>query len=94
MGKVTCLSVSWGRCFFYSSDHRPAHFHVENTSDDWEIRVKIETTTATFLDYDYSFPSGETKRIRAKFEQDLMVLVSTHREALMNEWEQKVSKGN
>lgn len=94
MGKVDCLSVTWGSCYFNSSDHRPPHFHVECTSEDWEIRVMIETTTANALDYNFKFPKDRNEAIASKYEKELRVLVHNHRITLLKEWETKVSKGN
>lgn len=94
MGKVDCLSVTWGNCFFNSSDHRPPHLHVECTSEDWEIRVMIETTTADTLDYNFKFPKTRKDAIASKYQRELRALVVQHRTTLMQEWEAKVSKGN
>lgn len=94
MGKVDCLSVCWGKCFFNSSDHWPPHSHVECTSEDWEIRVMIETTTDSELDYNFKFPSTRKEAIFGRFQKELRTLVVEHREALMKEWETKVSRGN
>lgn len=93
MGKVDCLSVTWGNCFFYSSDHRPQHFHVECTSEDWEIRVMIETTTEGVLDYNFKFPKSRKEAIASKYQKELRALVVKYRETLMKEWTLKVSKG-
>ena len=93
MGQVDCLSVTWGSCFFNSSDHRPPHFHVECTSEDWEIRVMIETTTANALDYNFKFPTSRKVGINSTYQKELRALVVKHRETLMKEWESKVPKG-
>ena len=94
MGKVDCLSVTWGNCFFNSSDHRPPHFHVECTSEDWEIRVMIETTTRDTLSYNFKFPKNRKEGIASRYQKEMRTLVINRREILMKEWESKVSKGN
>ena len=70
MGKLDCLSVDWGNCFFNSSDHRPPHIHVESKSEDWEIRVMIETTTADQLDYNYKYPKDKKEPIDLNFKSN------------------------
>lgn len=94
MGKVDSFSLTWGYCYFNSSDHKPPHLHVECCSEDWEIRVMIETTTMDFLDYNFKYPKSRSQAISSKYEKDLKTLVHEHRIKLMKEWEIKVSKGN
>lgn len=94
MGKVSAFAVANLTLIFRSSDHHPPHFHVRNGLD-WEIRVYIDASTEeNGLAYDYKFPKNRSRKFRglsAAQEKELMERVVEHREALLTEWEQKVS---
>ena len=38
MPNVECFQIGGCRCWFYSDDHRPAHFHASSPGE-WEARV-------------------------------------------------------
>lgn len=89
MGKVDCLSVGKCECTFYSSDHRPAHFHVSNLQEGWGIRAYIETTTSDYLHYDFCYPKSK-QSINVKIEKEIRDKIVRNRDALLKEWSEKV----
>jgi hypothetical protein len=91
MGKVDCFVIPGLETFFLSHDpgHGP-HFHVRKRGD-WEIRIMIRSCTEGFLDYEVKFDLTK-KGVSGKEKALILQAVLTHREALLREWEQKVSR--
>ena len=89
MGKVDAFSIDGLRLWFNSSDHRPPHFHVKKPGD-WEIRVFILTTQENSLDFNIKVLFSKRQPTSAE-QKKIANLVVTHREALLEEWETKVS---
>ncbi len=90
MGKVDVFHLPGYECIFRSEDHNPAHFHVKNKQDGWEIRVFITTTTDKELDYNFKVPSDRKKAIPGDIQKEIRKAVSAHRDELMKEWDSKV----
>ena len=78
-----------GDCFFNSSDHRPAHFHVKCVQDKWEIRVYVETTTKDELHFDFKFPKNG-KKVNSSILNEIRTKVVINRARLIQEWSIKV----
>ena len=88
MGRVEAFSIPELDCRFPSLDHHPPHFHVRRAGE-WEIKVRILTTTVRHLDWEAKWPpdfSGPRRPLRMM----LAGLVVEHREILLEEWERKV----
>jgi hypothetical protein len=88
LGRVQAFSIPGLDCWFPSLDHDPPHFHVRRPGE-WEIRVRIMTTTRGNLDWYPKWPpgfGGPTRSLR----KVLARLVVEHRVDLLQEWEEKV----
>ena len=84
MGRVDC--VGWPGCnvWFWSKDHREAHFHVESPGE-WEVRVFFGSEPPY---YDVVWEAGRIPRKKMKaFLRD----VAAHRAELFAEWDRKVT---
>lgn len=83
MGKVDAFSLPGCKCFFWSDDHGPPHFHVQKPGE-WEVRVYFQEEPAVIeIRWKRHFFTG-------KVERELMKLVAVHREALWTEWSEKI----
>lgn len=71
------------RCWFYSDDHRPAHFHAGAVGE-WEIRVFF------LLEPPQLEVVFRIRHIPGRVRRELLQLVSEHRAALFEEWSEKV----
>jgi len=91
MGKVDCFSLPSIDLVFYSNDHLPAHFHARSRT--WEIKVFIETTTESALDYGIKWSLLRSKKPSAKSLKAIAAMVCEHRVQLLEEWERKVLGG-
>jgi hypothetical protein len=91
MGKVGCFKIPGFELFFLSHDpgHGP-HFHVRKKGH-WEIRILIRLCTEGFLAYEVKYDFTK-KGVSGKEKALILQAVLTHREALLREWEQKVSR--
>lgn len=83
MGKVECLDWQGCRCWFWSHDHREAHFHVASPGG-WEIRVffgedppRVEVV-------------WQIEKIPRRALKAFLTRVAEQREALFLEWDAKV----
>lgn len=87
MGKLEAFKIDGLECWFNSSDHLPAHFHVEKT-DEWEIRVFFFMCSEKTLQFEYKWK----KRVMdSGTKTEILDLVIQHREAIAVEWEKKVN---
>ena len=83
MAKVEC--VGWPGCavWFWSKDHREAHFHVASPGN-WEVRVFFGSEPPY---YDVVMQVG---RIPGKKMRAFLLEVAANREKLFLEWDRKV----
>jgi len=88
MGKVECFSLPNLKLVFYRNDHLPAHFHV--ISSKWEIKVYIETTTRSSLDYRIKWSRLRRKQPSTRSLKAIATKVCDQRLQLLAEWERKV----
>lgn len=91
MGKVDCFSLPNLDLVFYSNDHLPAHFHARSST--WEIKVFIETTTESTLDYGIKWSQLRRQKPSARSLKAIAAMVCEHRLQLLEEWERKVLGG-
>jgi hypothetical protein len=90
LGRVHAFSIPGLDCWFPSLDHDPPHIHVRRPGE-WEITVRIMTTTRANLDWRPKWPpafGGPTRSLR----KVLARLVVEHRVDLLREWERKVHR--
>jgi hypothetical protein len=81
MPLVRCLSFPGIRCWFWSDDHDPPHFHAKRAGE-WELRVNF------LEDGDRLFQRiWVKKRIPGKVLREIRTIVLEQREALLLEWE-------
>jgi hypothetical protein len=83
MGKVDCISWPGCVCWFWSHDHREAHFHVKSPGE-WEIRVFFgeEPPRCEVV--------WEARPVPGKPLRKFLDEVALHRAALLAEWDAKV----
>lgn len=80
MGRVECFGVPGCRCWFFTGDHSPPHFHAA-APDDWEIRVFFLFEPAT---YDIKY---QARKIPRAVLQGLLTAAREHRAELFGEWQ-------
>lgn len=86
MGAVTSFVHPTGvRCWFWSKDHRPPHFHAERPGH-WEIVVRILPQGRGDWRTKVEYGSPSAKEVR-----ELVRLADAHAPALLREWEEKVN---
>jgi len=85
VGNVNCLSFAGVKCWFYSLDHRPPHFHAKRKGK-WHIRVYFMRAKTRMIEH----VPGSKGRIRGKERRELLRVAELCREELLQEWEQKV----
>jgi hypothetical protein len=85
VAKIDCFEIPGLYCWFWSNDHDPPHFHVKREGE-WEIKVKFAEAEEEMFERQWGeIPSAKTLRLLKK-------AVTTHREALLAEWEAKVNQ--
>ena len=87
MGKVEAFSIPGCRCFFFSGDHGPPHFHVEKPGE-WEVRVYFHEEPIV-IEFKW-----RARHFPASMEREIVDLVAEHREELWTEWSEKVVDGD
>jgi hypothetical protein len=85
IGLVKSVRIEGTRCWFYSMDHRPPHFHARKTGK-WEVRVRFLEPRAGMLEWVAGKPGGMSRRERDALCEE----TERHREGLLREWEEKV----
>jgi hypothetical protein len=85
MAKVDCFEIPGLHCWFWSNDHDPPHFHVKQEGK-WEIKVKFVEGEEEMFESVW----GHTRS--GKILRQLKRAVTTHRVALLAEWEAKVNQ--
>lgn len=89
LGKVSAFQIPGMELWFNSRDHLPYHFHAKRPAG-WEIRVAFLECTETRLAWTLKWAlrgRGPDAGDRAR----LLEAVLEHREALLLEWDLKVS---
>lgn len=80
MGRLTSFAVPGCRCWFYTGDHGPPHFHA-SAPGGWEIRVFF-MFEPVFYEIRY-----QVRRIPGSVLSEILRNAAQHREALFREWE-------
>lgn len=86
MPNVECFQIAGCRCWFYSDDHRPAHFHASSPGE-WEVRVYF------LLEPPQMEVVLEVKRLPSRIRRGLLGLAKEHRAELLKEWSEEVHHG-
>ena len=84
VGKVEAIDVEGLDLWFWSDDHGPPHFHAKRAGE-WEIAVFFLEVTERSLVYEVKWGRGPAGRLAAR----IAGLVVAHREAPLQEWEEK-----
>lgn len=82
MALVQAFSIPGVRCWFYSNDHEPPHFHAKKDGE-WEIRVRFMEDAESMIE-----PVWVEAAVAKKVRRRLIALATEHRKALLQEWEQ------
>lgn len=80
MGRLEAFGVPGCRCWFYSGDHSPPHFHAAAPGE-WEVRVFFLLEPVV---YDVKY---EVRRIPRVVLRALLEGAREHRAELFREWE-------
>lgn len=83
MSLVTCFQIEGLRCWFYSNDHAPPHFHVQRPGE-WELRVYFLEDAGRMFEVKWG-AAPKSRMLRR-----LAGLVEENRLQLLVEWETKV----
>jgi len=89
MGEVECFHIEGVKCWFWSQDHKPPHFHSKKRGE-WYFRVWFLRKQAAMLER----RPGPRGRISALDRKALQQMAADHRAKLLQEWEQKVKHGD
>jgi hypothetical protein len=84
VAKVDCVGWPGWHCWFWSQDHREAHFHVK-CSGKWEVRVFFGE------DPPYFDVQWQLSRVPVKQMREFLQTVASHRAELFEEWTAKVN---
>ena len=80
MGRLETFSVPGCRCWFYSGDHGPPHFHA-GAPGEWEVRVFFLQDPVMY----------EVKYMLRRIPRGLLTAIlegaQEHRAAVFREWE-------
>ncbi len=87
MSKLRTFALDGLELFFNSQDHWPPHFHVRKPGC-WEIRVFFLSSEPKELDFKMKWPLHKSPS--SKEQSEILKQVLKHRDALLQEWEQKV----
>ena len=85
MPNVESFQVAGCRCWFYSDDHLPAHFHT-GVPGEWEVRVYF------LLEPPQIEVVLSIKRVPGRIRRRLLSLAKKHRVRLLREWSEKVHR--
>ena len=83
MPRVASFDLPGIDCRFYSNDHEPPHFHAKR-KDEWEYRVFFLQPRKHMLKLKWG------GSVSAKDRKIILDAAEEHREALMQEWGEKV----
>lgn len=83
MPNVESFQITGCRCWFYSDDHSPAHFHASSPGE-WEVRVYF------LLEPPQMEVVLDVKRVPSRIRRALLRLAKEHRADLLKEWSEKV----
>ena len=83
MPRVASFDLPGIDCRFYSNDHEPAHFHAKRKGE-WECRVFFLLSRDRMLELKWG------SSVDSKDRKALLDAADGHREALMQEWSEKV----
>ena len=84
MTQLRCFSIPGMKLWFWSNDHEPPHFHAKR-SGQWEYKVSFLESEAGMFDLVWSKTQKAT--ISRQDKRALTDMVTTHRQALYQEWE-------
>ena len=85
MAEVECFHIEGIKCWFWSQDHRPPHFHAKKCGE-WHFKVWFQRKQAAMLERG----PGPRGRISALDRRTLQQMAADHRAELLQEWERKV----
>lgn len=80
MGVVECFRVQGCRCWFFTGDHGPPHFHAAAPGD-WEVRVFFLFEPVT---YEVKY---RTRKIPRSVLRGILAAARDPRARLLAEWE-------
>lgn len=85
MSRVKAFTIRGARCWFWSGDHRPPHFHIEHEGGDWSARVFFSLPRKSMIQ---DIRSRKKDAIPAAIRKRLEDLVVENRDRLMAQWEE------
>ncbi len=89
MALVRAFSLPGIRCWFYSNDHDPPHFHAKKDGE-WEVRVFFLEGRDSILQEKWKW---NRTAMRNDLRRDLIRLATEYRQELLKEWE-KIHAGD
>jgi hypothetical protein len=82
MALVKAFTIPGVRCWFYSNDHDPPHFHAKRDGQ-WEVRIRFLENAGAMIEFVW-----RNANMSRHDRKELTDLSSAHRDALLQEWEQ------
>ena len=87
MAKVDCFDLPGLKCWFWSNDHDPPHFHVKREGE-WELKVNFLAGGGDMFELQWGTSP------KAKVLRQIAGAVNANRAALLAEWQAKVNHDN
>ncbi len=81
MPKVAAFTIDGIRCWFWSADHDPPHFHAERDGE-WEVRVEFLELPEQMLTVVWA-----EKPMSKKHRKRLLALAEIFRDELLEQWQ-------
>ena len=91
MVKVDSFQIPGVRCWFWSEDHLPHHFHMEAESGEWNAKVMFLLDEHQMIQDVYS---QKSKGIPAGIKKTIHEMVKRNVANLIREWERMHGSGS
>ena len=85
MPDVACFEIPGLKCWFWSNDHDPPHFHVKRQGE-WELKVQFAEGEAQMFELMW----GDAPK--SKVLREIAKKVRENRVQLLAEWEANVNQ--
>lgn len=82
MATVRAFRIPGVRCWFWSNDHDPPHFHAKKNGQ-WEVRVRFLEPARAMIEY----VAWSVRALSRGERQELVHLAAAHRAELLRQWE-------
>ncbi len=89
MATVQAFCIAGVKCWFWSRDHQPPHFHAKKDGQ-WEVKVRFLEPVTTMIEYESWSKRDLSRRERVQVCGN----AESHRDELLREWERIQEQGH